>query len=126
MANEMRDRLVELLEQAEGQVNNDVPSLESIADHLIENGVIVPPCKVEDTVYVPWLWGDDTGIAIASVEEIKIYDEQHHIIFFIDMESDNEDFNQCYGGWKLYKSIGETVFLTEGQAEQKLKEMRGE
>ena len=44
----MRDRLIELLEEAEGQVNNDYPSLESMADYLIANGVIVPPCKTEE------------------------------------------------------------------------------
>lgn len=39
MQNDMRDKLAELLEQAEGQVNNDVPSLEMIADYLIANDV---------------------------------------------------------------------------------------
>lgn len=37
----MREKLIELLEEAEGLVNNDVPSLEQIADHLIANGVII-------------------------------------------------------------------------------------
>ena len=48
----MRDRLIELLEEAEGQVNNDYPSLESMADYLIANGVIIPPCKVGETLYL--------------------------------------------------------------------------
>lgn len=48
----MRDRLIQLLEQAEGQKNNDMPSLEEKADYLLANGIIVPPCKVGDTVYV--------------------------------------------------------------------------
>lgn len=42
----MRDRLIELLYEAEGQVNNDIPSVEQIADYLLANGVIVPPCKI--------------------------------------------------------------------------------
>ena len=48
---DQRKRLIELLYEAEAQVNNDLPSLEQIADHLLANGVIVPPCKVRDTVY---------------------------------------------------------------------------
>lgn len=51
----MRDEFIELLEQALGQKNNDTPTLEEMADYLINalNGsVIIPPCKVGDTVYV--------------------------------------------------------------------------
>ena len=62
MQNEMRDRLVELLgnrccskqipcEICEYQNFGDCHKY-ALADHLIENGVIVPPCKVGDTVYV--------------------------------------------------------------------------
>ena len=47
MQNEMRDRLVELLEQKMHPYLAD-----DIADYLIENGVVVPPCKVGD--YVKW------------------------------------------------------------------------
>ena len=39
MATDARNRLIDLLEQAEGQVNNGVPSLEMQADFLIANGV---------------------------------------------------------------------------------------
>lgn len=39
MATDARNRLIDLLEQAEGQVNNGVPSLEMLADFLIANGV---------------------------------------------------------------------------------------
>ena len=38
----MREKLIELLEEAEGLVNNDEPSLEQIADYLIAHGVTVP------------------------------------------------------------------------------------
>lgn len=46
MQNKMRDRLVELLEQKMHPYLAD-----DIADYLIENGVIVPPCKVGDKVW---------------------------------------------------------------------------
>lgn len=37
----MRDRLIELLSEAEGQINNDLPTVEQVADYLIEHGVTV-------------------------------------------------------------------------------------
>ena len=53
----MRDRLIELLEEAKTQARATIGSLnngfgEWYADYLLANGVIVPPCKVGDTVYV--------------------------------------------------------------------------
>lgn len=49
----MRNRLVELLKNAhdEQKYLTSDKSIQAIADHLIANGVIVPPCKVGDKVY---------------------------------------------------------------------------
>lgn len=97
---------------------------ERTADLLLEHGVIVPPCKVGDTVYIPWHWNNKNGIAFAEVEEIKIYDSNNHYMFLIDLQSDDEEFNQSFGGWKIGKIIGETVFLTRKEAERALKERK--
>lgn len=41
-----REKLIELIEYAEGMVNNDIPTLEQIADYLIAHGVTIPVrCK---------------------------------------------------------------------------------
>lgn len=61
----MRDRLIELFKQKScvynecekecsscGNFEMYDSTIEHIADYLLENGVIVPPCKVGDTVYV--------------------------------------------------------------------------
>lgn len=96
--------------------------LEEYAEELVRQGAIVPPCKVGQIVYVPWTWDGQQGVGFAKVEEIKIYDNKNHIMFFIDLESDDEEFEQNYGGWKIGKSIGDTVFLTKEEAEEKLKE----
>lgn len=37
----MKEKLTELLYEAEGQINNDLPTVEQIADYLIEHGVTV-------------------------------------------------------------------------------------
>lgn len=56
----MRDRLIELLAQCDRENEvltcfNERPrkrqTAEIIADHLLANGMIVPPCKVGQTVY---------------------------------------------------------------------------
>lgn len=51
-----RDKLIELIEQAEGLKNNDFPSVEEIADYLIAHGVTVQECArtLEE-------WGEDYG-----------------------------------------------------------------
>ena len=128
-----RDRLIELIVECDKDNEvldcfNERPtkrqSAEIVADYLLANGVIVPPCKVGQTVYIPWRWDGQQGVGFAEVEEIKIYDNKNHIMFFIDLESDDEEFEQQYGGWKLDKSIGDTVFLTKEVAEEKLRELQ--
>jgi hypothetical protein len=53
----MRDRLIELISQMqdygekETNFTTHIRVNERIADHLLANGIIVPPCKVGDMVY---------------------------------------------------------------------------
>lgn len=55
----MKEKLIELLLSAEKvadvegfcNCHKSRPKAELIADYLIQNGVLVPPCKVGDTVY---------------------------------------------------------------------------
>ena len=44
MQNDMRDRLIKLIDKHS-------MFAEEIADHLIANGVILPPCRVGDSCY---------------------------------------------------------------------------
>ena len=103
-----RDRLIELIEQAEGLKNNDFPSVEEIADYLLANGVIVPPCKVGDKVYYPS--GSFDRIFEKTVDEILI--------------SENESDVGCYihfaSTYMPFENIGKTVFLTKEEAEKAL------
>ena len=122
-----RERLIGLIREAKKHTKNANSDLERnmiFADYLLEHGVVLMPCKVGDRVYVPWCWNGEHDIAFANVEEIKIYDSQNHSMFFIDLQSDEEEFNQSFGGWKLDKSIGKTVFLTREEAERALKECK--
>ena len=116
-----RERLVELLEEAEGQVNNDLPTIEEIADYLLANGVIVPPCKVGDTVFIidnrDML---DIDPSVCSVVEDEIYEMGYGKTqsgelkwLFLVIES-GEDFYD--------DEVGKTVFLTKEDAERALAE----
>ena len=114
MQNDMRDRLVELLQEYTDN-NNGGGSNHRRADHLIANGVIVMPCKVGDTVY----YLDGTILVESKVHCISFggrygtYSQgQIHIY-----DSDKDNITQ------KIEQFGKTVFLTKEQAEQKLKEL---
>lgn len=114
----MRDRLVELIQNS---VNGCAKHwAEVIADYLLANGVIVPPCKVGDTVYLPWKWKDASGIAVLAVERISNTESGQSIR--TDFWSDDEDYWLAYNcGVYKFDDIGKTVFLTREEAEKALK-----
>ena len=117
MQNEMRDRLVNLINQD----NCPSPYIcsnkckyahleycigDRLADHLIENGVIVPPCKVGETLHLiqrDWennyfLTACEVSSKITMLSILRAYEEKTVVYMSTDKD----------------------------QAEQKLKEMRGE
>lgn len=85
-------------------------TLENLADHLLENGVIMPPCKVGDKVYLPNRtdWGT---IEYYEITEFVFDGEQ---LYFVVDDEDRETHQ--------IEEIGKTVFLTKEEAEEKLKE----
>lgn len=58
----MRDRLIEILGKSGASFEYATP--EEVANYLLSNGVIVPPCKVGDTV---WIVGEYRGVYSATV-----------------------------------------------------------
>ena len=107
-----RDRLIEIL-KVPIHPKIGVDPAEVVADHLLANGVIVPPCKVGDTVYT------------YGAKRVKEWE-----ITFVGKNSRNEyKFIAVVGKcedllifWNY--EIGKTVFLTKEEAEQKLKELK--
>lgn len=95
-----RDRLIELLREArERYIYTDEQ-----ADHLLANGVIVPPCKAGDTVYQT----DGVRIYESCITEIDIF--SFVTVFYTDGVAFGEE------------AIGKSIFLTREEAEAKLKE----
>ena len=117
MANEMRDRLVEILgdEGCTKPIPCDICEYKDFydcynyarADRLIENGVVILLCKVGDRVY------QTDGMRIYELEVLDVSIHKNMPYY----ETESIDFDT--------RAIGTSIFLTKSEAEQKLKEMRG-
>lgn len=134
----MRDRLKKLILENDilchtcGE-NTDSYCAEYLADRLIENGVIVPPCKVGDVVYSP----RENGILEQNVISIEIEKDSHVRVYFTcDYLCDGCPHEQtyqsqagdsgCYGEYGeslfAFEDFGKTVFLTREEAERAMKD----
>lgn len=116
----MRDRLIEILLQkmfGDQFKNTARQQAENLADHLLANGVIVPPVKIGQTVYVvSSYYGGFWRTHECKIDSLTIYDKH---IFMTLFDRDNFDF-----GIEI-SEIGKIVFLTKEQAEKALAERSG-
>ena len=101
-----RERLIELLQGSREKYINLLPfEKELIADHLLANGVIVPPFKFGSTIW------------IIRNREIYPHKIDHLVISEFGMYSTGISLKWCVG------KLGKTVFLTKEEAEETLKEL---
>ena len=124
-----RDRLIELLNEAEDicdrtldcdecKYHESVMCVDELKiDHLLANGVIVPPCKVGDVVY--FLLEDDFPVHRWFLSEEKITEICSKGFFTSAFYPAKEDF----GNYTGYELLGKEAFLTKEEAEQALKEI---
>lgn len=119
----MRDRLIKLIlntpvlkfpsgSRAQGKIYQ---TAQNLADHLLANGVIVPPCKVGDTVY--FLPQEEILEATVINIEVNYYTNPQ---MWLTIE-------YCLYHRNHYKTridlmLGKVVFLTKEEAEKALKE----
>ena len=126
-----RDRLIELFKKIEYKPFPDAATkynlshqftdyaLESIIDCIIANGVVLPPCKVGDTVYMPWNYNNEKGIAILEVTHFII--DSLHSYIETDFDTYDEGFWNAYNGDNFgFSDVGKIVFLTYEEAEKAL------
>lgn len=129
MQNEMKDRLVEVLKSktAAWEYLLCKSNIEALADYLVENGVIVPPCKVGDTVYSIY----QKKVIQGTVRLIRPFISKEETVFkgnvvfevenpfFDDGRKEKYDFfvvfEKSYGSERI-------AFLTKEEAEKVLKE----
>ena len=133
-----RDRLIELLEAVEKDPTITCPHFKTaitckgckytinnvmcnhtlrMVDYLLANGVIVPPCKVGDKVYFPWMYDGTSGIAILEISCIRLFRQNINLIFYDDVGNDMPMPSVFF-----FDDFGKSVFLTKEEAEEKLRE----
>ena len=106
---------MELLKKADESASNKMitdyeDAIKDNADYLLSNNVVVLPCKVGDIIYI-----------IGEITSQIVYDKIHHIMY------NGEEFCLVTESGVLVlveQQLGKTVFLTEPEAEAKLKEMQ--
>ena len=93
-------------------------AFEAVADHLIANGMFIPPCKVGDIVYIIDDGdGEESTPYVLNVTVTAIgYDISG---FWITMSLPLGLKMSAHCG---ESSFGKTVFLTEKEAKEKIKE----
>lgn len=114
-----RNRLIELM-QDWGTENTDSFPFESVADYLLANGVIVPPCKVGDTTFL-LLEKLRGGYDIVESQCVCIAENKYGKVYSMafdcaEIGNTLEYHNADFGRW---------VFLTKAQAEKALAERIG-
>ena len=127
----MRDRLIELCENLilscksslcdDCKHNNiDYPHCMSVhfADLLLANGVVLPPCKVGDTIYV---------ISQMKDKRILPFVNEYEATYIQVGKRKCKVYHEVDGFIKIFlqDDFGKTVFLTREEAEAKLKEGKG-
>ncbi len=139
----MKDRLIELIRNADNDKNlgwYDLYDLcrgkgcaEYFADYLIANGVIVPPCKVGDTVYVD----GDTWSYFPIHYESRFIHSKYFVVgeivsiiktkkqLLMKIRVDNSIHTRHTYKRYTVNAIGVTVFLTKEEVEKALKEREG-
>lgn len=117
----MRDRLIELIKNAEEVFPKDKPVLdieEFVADYLLAKGVIVLPCKVGDTVFIIDDSEDEYGESyVLGVEVLQFFINKNGIALDLKMP-----LGLRINTWEV---VGKNVFLTETEAEKALAKMKG-
>ena len=99
-------------------------------ENKIEQGTLVElPCKVGDTIYVPWVYDGEYGVSFHEIKRIEIYKGGIDILF--DVYEGNVDIDALYAVLYIYNAgrfnlslLGERFFITREEAEKRLKELQ--
>ena len=115
----MKDRLIELIENV--QCTARIPWGDDfrgkLADYLLANGVIVPPCKLNTHIFViPTKENGLTEITEMVVRGFMI-GEPCNVANCFRVRGTSALFQPSF------EQFGKTVFFTKEEVEQKLKEM---
>lgn len=113
-----RDRLIEILQDTlhEWECDVSIKTLTEITEHLIANGVIVPPCKVGDILY-----------EICERRRNNKWEKviAKRVVHGIEIGLNGSLCARCGTTITVFFSgLGKTVFLTREEAEKALEVMK--
>lgn len=85
------------------------------------------PVKIGDKVYMPWVYGGESGIAECEVYHIALFkDRNDRILIVTDLKSDNIDFKRKYNyGQFMLRDFGVKLFTAPEAALARLAELKG-
>ncbi len=110
----MRDRLIDILTKTfdEQYEKRRLITPQHTADYLLENGVIVPPCKVGKTIYRAY------GFSVMEYTVVEIKFDS----FIMWFRGYNDEYVEEHKKFLFDETtIGKTVFLSREEAERALK-----
>lgn len=122
----MRDRLIELIDEYTDQLCardiHQADFAEKFADHLLAEGVIVPPCKVGHKAFCLFETCDEQGKEKTRISEgvvVSFSLQEEGLWAYVRYKS-----GLTY--WHIVeKDFGKCVFLTRSKAEKALAEREG-
>ena len=120
MPNE-RDKLIRLIMKANSPLISPTRA-KQLADYLLDNNIIVPPCKIGDTIYKLILFKDRTGFYVEHqvvgfhVGELPKLRGHKRDQYFIVWHKETNSISHLN-----FEQIGKTVFFTKEEAEKALK-----
>lgn len=79
------------------------------------------PCKAGDTIFLPWEWNGEKGIARITVLRVVLTENESYIE--TDFASDDCDYFMKYNcGLFWFEDFGKIVFIIKEEAEKALAE----
>lgn len=121
-----REKLIELIDKSDvplcdecGTIPADI-RIERLADFLLANGVVVPPCKPGDTVYAILFGLGDDPILKIGVEYVIMQSSLQGLNISVYFSDPQQPMCNHHG------IVGKDVFLTHKEAEVGLKKLEEE
>lgn len=118
-----RERLIHLIGEIKSYEYGGMATVtdEGLADYLLVNGIIVPPVKVGDKVYIKY----QKKIYPVTVYAIRVDTKTNSKRICVDDWLQIDEYHQhSYTATFKWESIGKTIFLTREEAENALKEQK--
>lgn len=99
-------------------------AVDELKAKIEQRTLIELPCKVGDTIYVPWRYDGVEGISLHEVTAIEINKDGLYLVFYIDTDVYYLWDNTYNRGRFNLSWLGIKFFLSREEAEKRLKELQ--